>query len=169
MKQVLHPGIIALAGPSERILPEPSGPPARLIRMKKLALLAVLLAVVAGACSREARQLETARDRWEASGITSYRYDIVVRCFCPPIDAAVEVVEGTVVSVTPLTEGAIALDGRTIEQLFADLEQELGSDGRGDYTIVYHPDFGYPMRVVADPIKAAIDDEYTYEVLLITR
>ncbi|MBI5157689.1 MAG: hypothetical protein HZA58_06685 [Acidimicrobiia bacterium] len=137
--------------------------------MKKLALIAVLLAVVAGACAREARQLDAARDRWEASGITSYRYDIVVRCFCPPLDATVEVIDGVVVSTKPLTEGPLALEGRTIEQLFDDLEQELGADGRGDYTVVYHPEYGYPTRVVADPIKAAIDDEYTYEVLLITR
>jgi hypothetical protein len=125
--------------------------------------------MVAGACSREGRQLDAARRRWEASGITSYRYDIVVRCFCPPLDAAVEVVDGTAISSTPLTEGATAPEARTIEELFADLEQELASEGRGDYTIVYHPDLGYPMRVIADPIKLAIDDEYTYEILLITR
>jgi hypothetical protein len=148
---------------------EPMEPARRLIRMKKLALLAVLLAVVAGACSREGRQLDAARHRWEASGITSYRYDIVVRCFCPPLDAAVEVADGAVVSATPLTEGATAPEGRTIEELFADLEQELASEGRGEYTIEYHPDLGYPMRVVADPILEAVDDEYTYEVLIITR
>ena len=169
MEEGSHPTIIAPAGIAAPFLRKPKGRSRRRSHMKKLALLAVLLSVFAGACSREARQLDAARDRWEASGITSYRYDIVVRCFCQPIDAAVEVDNGAVISVTPLTDGAITLDGRTIEQLFADLEAELAADGRGDYTIAYHPDLGYPMRVVADPIKAAIDDEYIYEILLITR
>lgn len=137
--------------------------------MKKLLLLSVLLAIVVGACAKEERQLDAARRRWEAAGITSYRYDIVVRCFCPPLDAGVEVTDGVVTAVAPLTEGATAPDGRTIDELFADLERELASEGRGEYTIEYHPDLGYPVRVTADPILLAIDDEYSYEILLISR
>lgn len=138
--------------------------------MKRITLLVVLLAVAAGACSRETRdqrQLDAARRRWEAAAITDYRYDIVIRCFCPPLDAGVTVSGSAVVSSEPLTEGATAPEPRTIDQLFDDLERELASAERGAYSITYHPDLGYPMSVSADPIELAVDDEYAYEILVI--
>lgn len=91
-----------------------------------------------------------------------------MRCFCPPLDAAVEVVDGLVISARPLSEGATVPQSRavTIDEMFAMLEQELGSKERGDYTIDYHPDLGYPTRVTADPIALAVDDEYVLEIEL---
>jgi len=134
--------------------------------MKRTALALVLLTLVAGACSREERQLDAARRRWEAAGITTYTYTIVMSCFCPPLDAVVEVVDGRVVSVTPFFIGSITPEARTVEELLADLEQELASADRGDYTIEYDPELGYPVLVVADPIRQAIDDEYSYSIFL---
>ena len=154
--------------------PEPLCGAYRLSTMKRLALVVLLVALAASACSRtsnEQRELESARERWEAAGLTSYRYQIVMRCFCPPLDAAVEVIDGLVVSARPLSEGATVPQSRavTIDEMFAMLEQELGSKERGDYTIEYHPDLGYPTRVSADPIEMAVDDEYALEIELEAR
>lgn len=138
--------------------------------MRRGALVALVVLAVA-ACSRvspEQRQLESARERWEAAGLTDYRYEIVMRCFCPPLDAAVEVAAGQVASATPLSADAAVPESyaTTIDELFTKLERELRSSERGDYTIEYHPELGYPTRVSADPIAMAVDDEYALDIAL---
>jgi hypothetical protein len=138
--------------------------------MKRLGLLALIGALAASGCSRPSREqsdLEAARERWEKAAISTYSYDIVLRCFCPTLDATVQVVDGVVVSSVPASRNSHF--PRTVDELFADLERELASEDRGAYTIEFDPELGYPRRVSADPIELAIDDEYGYEIVLVSR
>jgi hypothetical protein len=135
--------------------------------MRRLVLVLGLLSLVVSGCSpdtRELRDLEAARQRWEAAGLVTYSYEFVLRCFCPQLDATVQVVDGVVVSSTPPSRNSHF--PRTIDELLADLEEELESAGRGEYTIEFDPELGYPRRVSADPIEMAVDDEYSYEIVL---
>lgn len=107
-------------------------------------------------------ELAEARAQWEASGLTSYRFQVEVQCFCRdeyrgPFDVIVE--NGVVVEA--LRDGEPApdfgpYDYFTVTGLFAAVEQFAYSDG---ITVNFDPDFGFPAIIDADPERNMIDEE----------
>jgi hypothetical protein len=118
-------------------------------------LLAALLAL--GACAQltgpasvpgEARaQLQ----RWESRGLRDYRFTVARTCFCTPeftAPARVEVRGGRVAQVTDAATGRTRdlREGFTIAELFGWI---VRAQEEGTYVeAAYHPEQGYPVRVV---------------------
>jgi hypothetical protein len=72
------------------------------ISMKKI--IFVFLAAVLAACSlNSGTELSQYQDKWRDAGISSYRFNLFIGCFCPFADKmplSVEVHDGAVVSLT---------------------------------------------------------------------
>jgi len=106
--------------------------------------------------------LGKARELWEASGVPSYQFQIEVQCFCQeeyrgPFDVLVE--DGVVVEALRNGEPAAGFrpsDYFTVAGLFATVDRFAYSDG---ITVDYHPEFGFPVVIDADPERDTIDDE----------
>lgn len=113
-------------------------------------------------------ELENARAKWEAATINSYRFRVLVGCFCPeevrgPFEVTVR--DGEVVEAT--RDGGELADYSpdqyfTILGLF-DAVEALAHSDRLDVT--YHAEYGYPILIDADLVFRAIDEERTIEVL----
>jgi hypothetical protein len=115
-----------------------------------------------------ARRVEAGLVRWREAGIDDYAFTVRLGCFCPPQVTgpfSVTVLDGAVVDVR--TE-----DGRrvpagdlmaptTIEAVFERASRALAGD---TVDIELDPAWGFPVRITADPITDAIDDEWGLEV-----
>jgi len=137
--------------------------------MKKLILISLVF--ILAACFAEPSELEYNRLNWEGAGISHYRFELNLSCFCAFRDQmplTVEVQDGEVVSVTDATGTAVSADDpnyqyfvelATIDRLFAELESVTGSAGAGEVIVKYDSTYGYPTEASIDYIKEAIDDE----------
>ena len=116
----------------------------------------------------EVAALAAARERGASAGIGHYRYSVTTYCLCPTLSAVVEVRDGRVELVSPLSgtqpDAAREALGLTIEQRFAEIEALFAADDPGEISAAYNVALGYPAILVADPIRLAIDDEYTTEI-----
>jgi len=119
-------------------------------------------------------RLADARTRWEDADIAHYRFVVEENCFCPQLQASVEVLDGEVVAVTPIgeTDGQLAFDvlGRSIEGWFDQAEQWI--EGEHDaWSVSFDTQFGYPTSMSIDPDLAAVDEEdgYTLTSLVVLR
>lgn len=136
--------------------------------MKRFGICLVLLAIAISACSpRAGSELARNRDKWLAAGVTHYRFQMSVLCFCPfsqQMPLAIEVLDGRVVSMaykdgTPVPESERANFSAyaTIDGLFASTEDALQRADQID--VKYDPVYGFPAQVQIDFIKNAVDDE----------
>lgn len=115
--------------------------------------------------------LEEGRRIWAASKIDSYRFTIEWLCLCPQTRGTIEVIDGDVVSISAMSEDAdvSALD-RTIDDLFAmavaaaDGTQYAGAGAPGEVTAALDAEYGIPVRVSADPLAGAVDDEFGWQI-----
>ncbi|HEY5731914.1 MAG TPA: DUF6174 domain-containing protein, partial [Anaerolineales bacterium] len=104
------------------------------------------------------------------AGITHYRFELGVGCFCPfrsQMPMTVEVQNGEIVSMVDANGELFVVDDpmsefilkyATIDRIFS----ELGSDPVREadkLTVTYDPTYGFPADVVIDFIELAIDDE----------
>lgn len=115
------------------------------------------------------------RARWEARGITSYRYTLRVDCFCRaelvrPVVVAVR--DGAPLSVAYEDTGEPAdrkLFSRfdTVAELFAVLDDAF-KEGAGWITAEYDPESGYPRQVFIDYVGNVADEELGWSVELLT-
>ena len=136
--------------------------------MKKLILL--LLALILAACSAGGSELSRNQSKWQDAGVTHYRFQLSVGCFClfrSQMPLTVEVQNGEVVSMTDINGEAFPMDDpmsdlvmkhATIDRLFS----ELGSDAvqEADHlTMSFDPAYGFPTEVAIDYIELAADDE----------
>lgn len=137
--------------------------------MKKITLL--LLALILAACSTGGgTELSRNQSKWQDAGITHYRFQLSVGCFClfrSQMPLTVEVKDGEVVSMIDVNGEAFPLDDpmsdlvmkhATIDRLFS----ELGSDPvqKADHlTMSFDPTYGFPVEVAIDYIELAADDE----------
>ena len=139
--------------------------------MKKIIL--IILVFVLSACSLGANgALKTNQAKWKNSGITHYRFDLFIGCFCAFRDKMplhIEVQDGEVVSMT-YTDGTPApTDDQffnsfaTLDRIFLDLTTGTASKA-DEVKVEYDPTYGYPTTVNVDQIKAAMDDEYALTV-----
>lgn len=137
--------------------------------MKKITLL--LLALILAACSAlGGSELSHNQSKWQDAGITHYRFQLSVSCFClfrSQMPLTVEVKDGEIVSMTDVTGEAFPMDDpmselvmkhATIDRLFS----ELGSDpvqAADRLTMSFDLTYGFPVEVAIDYIKLAADDE----------
>jgi len=130
-------------------------------------VLAVALAAVAAApaSADDITDWAKARERWAAQDALDYSFRIRVLCFCPRRDPVKIVVRDGKPRGTP----ARLRDFDTIEELFADIREEI--DRGGTPQARYAKRTGAPRRFSADPAPQAVDDEYqiTVRKLRITR
>lgn len=139
---------------------------------KRTLLIAVLiLALTLSACGAKS-DLAKNREKWVSSGVSHYRFELTISCFCPFMDiipVTVEVKDGKIVSMTdasgqPLREEFRASfeQAATVEGLFAIAEENLTNADQVEIT--YDAKYGFPASIVVDRIKLAVDDEISYHV-----
>lgn len=142
--------------------------------MKKFIL--IFLAVVLTACSAvQTNEFSRNRDKWQQAGITSYRYTLLMSCFCvfmEKMPLTIEVRNGETVSITYTDGTPVASDDpnfehfaryATIDLIFADLETNLNG-GADEVIVSYDAAYGYPAQIDIDYIKDAIDDELSLTI-----
>jgi hypothetical protein len=127
-----------------------------------------------GQVEEDLSRLAEARDRWQAADISHYRFVVEENCFCPQLQAQVEVIDGEVVAVTPIgeTDGQLAWDvlGRPIEGWFDQAEEWI--QARHDaWSVSFDTQFGYPTGMSIDPDLDVFDEEdgYTLTSLVVLR
>ena len=140
--------------------------------MRKLLFLVLTLALAActavGSAMGDQSEIEQNIEKWRDQGISHYRYELFLSCFCafnedmPLIN---EVLDGKMVSME-LQSGKeidpslmdLFKKYETIDLIFAELE--AGLNGAADeVTVKYDPTYGFPTEATIDVIKEAIDDE----------
>lgn len=113
-------------------------------------LLTVILALALQGTTPQ-QDLDAARAQWKAANVRDYEFTLRESCFCPPADPERSVVR----------DGA-ATQGRTIEQVFDIVQQEI--DSRPDQFSATYGEHGIPLHMSVDRIEMAVDDEYAFEV-----
>ena len=136
--------------------------------MKRITLLLVSL-ILAGCSASPSSGSDVERNlgKWEAQGISDYRFNLNIGCFCPWSDLmplTIEVRNGEPVSITsggeqvtdPFLESFKQYD--TMEELFEVIlsAQESGAD---EIKVEYDPVYGFPASIAIDYIELAMDDE----------
>lgn len=131
-----------------------------------------LLAGLGTACatgpSAQFEALEQARQRWMAQGATRYQFMAQRGCFCAgPRRVSVQVSQ-TVIVRTDLDTGQpvsseFAALFPDVPGFFALIEEELRRPA-ASVAVTYHSSLGYPLSIVVDRIRNAIDDEYSYTI-----
>ncbi len=137
--------------------------------MRKLTLLFITL--VLSACSMGKSEIQRNQQKWQAAGISHYRYNLFVGCFCTASEPmVVEVQDGQVVSLEYQSGKEMDASSRdlfekyaTIDRIFSELTTNI--NGKADeFTVTYDPTYGFPTKVNVDFIKKALDDELTLTV-----
>jgi hypothetical protein len=134
-----------------------------------LLITALILALTLSACGSKS-ELNANRDKWDASGVSHYSFQLTISCFCPFMDiipVSVEVKDGQIVSMTDAQGKPLADNFRetfekaaTVEGLFAIAEENLSNADQVEVT--YEAQYGFPTSIVVDRIKLAVDDEVSY-------
>lgn len=142
------------------------------------ALLAIVAVLVAGCDliglatpdpdANLARRVEAGLVRWRDAGVDDYAFTVRFGCFCPPEVTGpfrVTVVDGSAVDVRTEDGRQVAaadlMAPTTIDGVFERATRALGGD-KAD--IELDPAWGFPVRISADPIEDAVDDEWGLEV-----
>lgn len=141
--------------------------------MKKQTLLIVLLvlAMTLSACG-EKSELDKNRAKWDSAGVSHYRFELTISCFCPFMDiipVSVEVKDGQIISLKDVNGQPLSENFRdtfeqaaTVEGLFAIAGENLSNADQVEVT--YDAQYGVPTSIVADRIRLAVDDEISYYV-----
>lgn len=109
--------------------------------------------------------LATAQGRWDSAGITDYRYQVLLDCFCLPETVGpfdVTVRGGTVIDATvngqPADDEHAPVEVFTVPGLFAEV---AGSTEFDRIDVEFEPTHGFPILIDADPRDNTSDDEST--------
>jgi len=137
--------------------------------MKKLALL--FLVVLLTACSGIVKsEIAKNQEKWALAGISHYRFDLNIGCFCAfrsQMPLSVEVMDGEIVSmidpdgnIVDATDSNYEYYSRfaTIDRLFSELESDSIKEA-DEVTVTYDSTYGFPTQISIDYIKEAVDDE----------
>jgi hypothetical protein len=141
--------------------------------MKKHTLLitALVLVLTLSACGGKS-ELDDNRAKWDSAGVSHYRFELTISCFCPfaeimPI--TVEVKDGQIVSLTDVNGQAVEgefsqyiEEAASIDRLFDITENNLSE--ADEVNITYDAQYGFPTAINIDFIKMAMDDEISYYV-----
>ncbi len=143
-------------------------------------LPALMLLTLLGAmsCTNSIPQELTASEKlWKDQGMNNYDFTLERQCFCPedwrgPVN--IQVRNGTAVSVTYVSNGAVATEGKfdnadTIDKLFTILKNAYA--GKNDFeqkadtiNVTYNTQFGYPATFYIDVSQTIADEEQGYTV-----
>jgi hypothetical protein len=134
--------------------------------MRKLLFIVITLALAACSLGGQTK-IERNKEKWQDTGISHYRYELFVGCFCvfsQDMPLVVEVQDGEVVSMEYQSGNEIDATNRelfdkyaTIDRIFTALETDLKD--ADEVVVTYDPTYGFPTKVNIDYIKDAIDDE----------
>jgi hypothetical protein len=112
--------------------------------------------------------IESARQQWEAAGISHYRFNLNMVCFCAfseNMPLVVEVQDGSVVSMeyqngNEIDPASLEFFQRyeTIDKIFSELEKAAGGEA-DEVTVSFDDTYGFPEQIDIDVVKEAIDDE----------
>lgn len=140
--------------------------------MKKLIFIVLTLALAGcaamGSAMGNQSEIEQNQEKWQDAGISHYRYNLFISCFCVFVEnmpLVIEVQDGEVVSMEfqngkEIDPSLLELFGKyaTIDRVFAELE--AGLNGAADEVVAqYDPTYGFPTEVTIDFIEEAADDE----------
>ena len=140
--------------------------------MKRLIFIVMTLILAgcaaAGSALGSQSEIEQNKEKWQDQGISHYRYELFISCFCAfneDMPLIIEAQDGKVVSMEftsgkQIDPSLLELFNKhaTIDRLFAELE--AGLNGGADKVVVeYDPTYGFPTRADIDVMQEAIDDE----------
>jgi hypothetical protein len=137
-------------------------------------LIFLLMVFVLTACSLGGQtEIERNQQKWQDAGVSHYRYNLFVGCFCvfsQDMPLIVEVKDGQIVSLEYQSGKEIDASSRelfekyaTIDRIFSELEAY--TNGKADEVVVtYDPTYGFPTQANIDVIKNAVDDELALTV-----
>ena len=135
--------------------------------MKKL--LPIFLSLILTACAMGSQtDLSRNQQKWQNAGISHYRFDLFISCFCPfgqDMPLIIEVENDQVVSMEFHSGNTINATDReyferlaTIERIFSEMQKDLNGEA-DEITVTYDSTYGFPEQVNIDYIKNAVDDE----------
>ena len=139
--------------------------------LPRLALLAILLLSAAAAPApaparsagmSDSAKLSRARALWAKQHVRDYSFRLQVSCFCTP--AARKAVIVTVRDGRPRPASASHSEIDTFPKMFARISDTLAKPKSGGVTVRYDARRGFPRSASLDPIKLAVDDEYSWTV-----
>jgi hypothetical protein len=137
--------------------------------MKRFILLTLVL--ILAACSAGGSDRSPERQQWEDAGISHYRFQLHLSCFCVFVDQmplTVEVQDGEVVSITDVNGAAVSpgdvnhelfVQYGTIDRIFDKIEAAQADPEAGEVTVTYDPTLGIPADAAIDYVELAADDE----------
>ena len=139
--------------------------------MKNLILIVMTLILAACASANalgSPSEIEQNKEKWQDAGISHYRYNLFISCFCiftEDMPLIIEVQNGEVLSMElssgkEIDPSLLELFNKyaTIDRVFA--EVEAGLNGGADNVVVkYDPTYGFPTEVTLDFETQAADDE----------
>ena len=143
---------------------------ARVLSATALALVATGCGIIDSDGEERQRELDSARSRWSAAGLSDYHYVVRQLCFCGFGGVRIDVVvrAGVVVGAT-MVDGGEVIDVQqqpwaapSIDDLFDRIQGILDEDPH-EFSASYDPVLGYPVEMSADPIENAIDEEWGVE------
>lgn len=137
-------------------------------------LMFILMALVLAACSAGSQtEIERNRDKWQDAGVSHYRYNLFIGCFCvftQDMPLLIEVQDGKVVSMEYQNGNEIDPGSRdlfekyaTIDRMFAELEKNMNGEA-DEVKVTYDPTYGFPVETNIDFIKNATDDELSLTI-----
>ena len=139
--------------------------------MKKLILIVMALILTACASANtlgSQSEIEQNQEKWQDAGISHYRYNLAISCFCvftQDMPLIIEVQDGKVVSMeyqnrNEIDPSLLELFEKyaTIDRIFAELESDLNG-AADEVTVKYDPTYGFPTEVTMDVEKQVTDDE----------
>jgi hypothetical protein len=139
------------------------------MKKRTLVIAVLILALTLSACGAKS-ELSKNREKWTSSGISHYRFELTISCFCPFFEVnpvTVEVKDGKIVSMTDVSGQPLKEEFRssfesaaTIEGLFAIAEENIAN--ADEVEVTYDAQYGFPASIVVDRIKMAVDDEISY-------
>jgi hypothetical protein len=137
-------------------------------------LILVVMALILAGCAAmgsalgNQSEIQQNKEKWQAAGISHYRFHLFVGCFCvftEDMPLIIEVQDGKIVSMEfqsgkTIDPSLMELFEKyaTIDRVFA--EVEAGLNGGADNVVVkYDPTYGFPTEVTLDFEQQAADDE----------
>ena len=133
-------------------------------------ILFILMAVLLTACASVGAadsDFDRARDKWQDAGISHYRFNVAISCFCvftQDMPLIIEVQDGEVVSMeyqsgNEIDPSNLELFNRyaTVDAIFAELEKAHAE--ADSVTVEYDETYGFPTQVTIDFDQQAADEE----------
>jgi hypothetical protein len=139
--------------------------------MKKLILIVMALILTACASANaldNQSEIEKNKEKWQEAGISHYRFNVAVGCFCvfsQDMPLVIEVKDGNVVSMAfqngkEIDPSFMELFNKyaTVDRIFGEVEAALNG-GADNVVVQYDPTYGFPTEVTIDVEQQAADDE----------